>query len=157
MADEIRSKKWMKQLGEYMQGELGINLWVGTISGEEIGGAVNRWEGGYMRHYIIVASSWWRREVQLYSNKMNSLGAIVLEQSSCSNIEQILWGSNGDRGLAGGAMDCPLCGAVDETVGYFVIECAVHACRTWMSGLGWPWRMRFKKYCCLERNRRKGG
>ena len=137
MTDEIRSKKWMKQLGEYMQVELGINLWVGTMSGEEIGGAVNRWKGCYMRDYIIVASSWWRREVesmitlQQYSNKMNSIGAKVLEQSSCSNIEQILWGSSGDRGLAGGAMDCPLCGAVDETVGYFVIECAVLVGREW--------------------------
>ena len=29
------------------------------------------------------------------------------------------------RGFAGGAIDCPLCGAVEGTVGYFVSECAV--------------------------------
>ena len=27
--------------------------------------------------------------------------------------------------IAGGAMDCPLCGAVEETVAHFITECAV--------------------------------
>ena len=57
---------WMRQLGKYM-GELGINLsHLRTMSGEEVGGAVNRWEG-----------EGWKREVeskttlQLYRNKVS--------------------------------------------------------------------------------------
>ena len=50
---DIRPKRWMKQLGDYM-GELGINLsHQKTMSGEEISGAVNRWEADR-----------WRREVE---------------------------------------------------------------------------------------------
>ena len=45
MIDEIRHKGWMKQLGKCMC-ELRISLpHLKTMSGEEIGGAVNRWEG----------------------------------------------------------------------------------------------------------------
>ena len=29
------------------------------------------------------------------------------------------------QGFVGGAMDCPLCGAVEETVAHFVTECVV--------------------------------
>ena len=44
MIDEIKLKRWMKKLGEHM-GELRINFsHLKTMSGEEIGGAVNRWE-----------------------------------------------------------------------------------------------------------------
>ena len=44
MVDEIRPKGWTKQLGKYT-GELRICLsHLKTMSGEEIGGAVNRWE-----------------------------------------------------------------------------------------------------------------
>ena len=53
----------MRQLGKYM-GELGISLsHLRTMSGEEVGGTVNRWEG-----------EGWRRKVeskttlQLYGN-----------------------------------------------------------------------------------------
>ena len=41
MIDEIRPMGWMKQLGKYL-GELGISLsHLKTMSGEEVGGAVN--------------------------------------------------------------------------------------------------------------------
>ena len=66
MIDEIRPRGWMRQLGKYM-GELGISLsHLRTMSGDEVGGAVNRWEG-----------EGWRREVegkttlQLYRNKVS--------------------------------------------------------------------------------------
>ena len=105
----------MKQLGKYM-GEVGINIsHLKTMSGEEIGGAVNRWEGDR-----------WRREVeskitlQLYCNKMsigdeeiycNSLGAVILFQCR-TNTMRLKW----RQGSAGEAMGCPLSGAVEETV-----------------------------------------
>ena len=84
MIDEIRPKGWMKQLWKYM-GELGISLsHLKTMSGEEVVGTVNQWEGDR-----------WRREVegkimlQLYRNKVsirdeeiygNRLGAVILFQ-----------------------------------------------------------------------------
>ena len=44
MIDKIRPKGWMKQLGKYM-GELRISLsHLKSMSGEEVGGAVNKWE-----------------------------------------------------------------------------------------------------------------
>ena len=49
MIDEVRPKGWMKQLGKYM-GELGTSLsHLNTIRGEEVGGAVNKWEGDRWR------------------------------------------------------------------------------------------------------------
>ena len=43
----------MKQLREYI-GELGINLsQLKTVGGEEVGGAVNRWEGDNWRRAIL--------------------------------------------------------------------------------------------------------
>ena len=45
MIDEVRPRGWMRQHGKYM-GELGISLsHLRTMSGEEVGGAVNEWEG----------------------------------------------------------------------------------------------------------------
>ena len=45
MIDEVRPRGWMRQLGKYMV-ELGISLsHLRTMSGEEVGTAVNRWEG----------------------------------------------------------------------------------------------------------------
>ena len=44
MIDEIRPNGWMKHHGKYL-GEFGMSLsHLKTISGEDVGGAVNRWE-----------------------------------------------------------------------------------------------------------------
>ena len=124
MIDEVRPRGWMRQLGKYM-GELGISLThLRTMSGDEVGLAVNRWvlEG-------------WRREVegkttlQLYINNVsigdeeiycNRLGAVILFQCR-TNTLRLKW----RQGFVVGAVDCPLCGAVEETVAYFVTECVV--------------------------------
>ena len=90
MIDEVRPRGWKRQLGKYM-GELGISLsHQRTTSGEEVGGAMNRWEGKR-----------WRREVeskttlQLYRNKVsigdeeiycNRLGAVILFQCRTSTL-----------------------------------------------------------------------
>ena len=95
-------------------GEFEINLsHLRTMSGEEVGGAVNRREGDR-----------WRREVeskitlQLYCNKMsiadeeiycNRLGAVILFQCRTNTL-----GLNWRQGFAGGAMDCPLGGAEEK-------------------------------------------
>ena len=104
----------MKQFLEYM-GELGINLsHLKTMSGEEIGGAVNRWERERWR--IEVES---KITLQLNSNKMsigdeeiycNRLGTFILFQ--CRNKITITLRLKWRQGFAGGAMDCPQCGAV---------------------------------------------
>ena len=85
---------------------------------------MNRWEGDR-----------WRREVeskitlQLYINKVsigdeeihrNRLGAVILFQCR-TNTLRLKW----RQGFVGGANDCPLCGAVEETVAHFVTECVV--------------------------------
>ena len=85
---------------------------------------MNRWEG-----------EWWRREVeskttlQLYRNKAsigdeeiycNRLGAVILFQCR-TNTLRLKW----RQGFVGGAVDCQLCGAVEETVVHFVTECVV--------------------------------
>ena len=45
MIDEIRPRGWMRQLRKYMA-KLGISLsHLRAMSGEEVGGVVNRWEG----------------------------------------------------------------------------------------------------------------
>ena len=114
----------MRQLRKYM-GELGISLsHLRTMSGEEEGVAVNRWEG-----------EGWRRQVeskttlQLYRNKVsigdeeiccNRLGAVILFQCR-TNTLRLKW----RQGFVGGAVDCQLCGALEETVAPFVIECVV--------------------------------
>ena len=105
-------------------GELGISFSpLKTMSGEEVGGAVNRWEGDR-----------WRREMegkitlQLYINKVNigdeeiycsRLGAVILFQCR-TNILRLKW----RQGFVGGAICRALCGAV-ETVAHFVTECVV--------------------------------
>ena len=48
------------------------------------------------------------------------LGAIALFQCRTNTLRLKWW-----QGFAGAAMDCPLCGAVEETVAHFVTECAV--------------------------------
>ena len=88
------------------------------------GWAVNRWEG-----------EGWRREVEgmttlrLYRNKVsigdeeiycNRLGAVILFQYR-TNTLRLKW----RQGFVGGAVDCPLCGAVEETVAHFVTKCVV--------------------------------
>ena len=118
------SDGWMKQLGKYM-GELGISLsHLKTMSAEEVGGDVNRWEGDR-----------WRREVedkitlQLCRNKVsigdeeiycNRLGAVILFQCR-TNTLRLKW----RQGFVCGAMDCSLCGAVERTVAHFVTDCVV--------------------------------
>ena len=77
----------------------------------------------------------WRREVegkttlQLYRNKVsiwdeeifcNRLGAVILFQCR-TNTLRLKW----RQGFVGRAVDCPLCGAVEETVAHFVTECVV--------------------------------
>ena len=67
--------------------------------------------------------------LQLYRNKVsirdkeiycNRLGAVILFQCR-TNTLRLKW----RQGFVGGAVDCPLCGAVEETVAHFVTECVV--------------------------------
>ena len=67
--------------------------------------------------------------LQLYRNKMrigeeeiycNRLGAVILFQCRTNTLTL-----SRRQGFVGGAMDCPLCGAVEETVAHFVTECVV--------------------------------
>ena len=51
--------------------------------------------------------------------------AIDLEQSSCLNIGRILLRLKWRQGFVGRVMDCPLCGAVEETVAHFDTESVV--------------------------------
>ena len=50
----------------------------------------------------------------------NRLGAIILFQCR-TNTLRLKWRQR----IAGGAIDCPLCGAVEETVAHFDAECSV--------------------------------
>ena len=50
----------------------------------------------------------------------NRLGAAVLFQCRANTL-RLKW----RQGFVGGAVDCPLCGAVEETVAHFVTECVV--------------------------------
>ena len=65
--------------------------------------------------------------LQLYRNKVsigdeeiccNRLGAVILFQCRMNTL-RLKW----RQGFIGGAVDCPLCGAVEETVAYFVTKC----------------------------------
>ena len=67
--------------------------------------------------------------LQLYRNKVsigdeeiycNRLGAVILFQCRTSTL-RLRW----RQGFVGGAVNCPLCGAVEETVVHFVTECVV--------------------------------
>ena len=70
----------MKQLGEYI-GELGINLsQLKTVSGEEVGGAVNRWEGDNWRRAILEFSCHrWRNNLGTYWRNLEILELRNLE------------------------------------------------------------------------------
>ena len=126
MIDEVRPRGWMRQLGKYME-ELGISLsHLKTMSGEEVGGAVNRWDEKGWRRDVESKS---KATLQLYRNKVtigdeeiycNRLGAVILFQCR-TNTKRLKW----RQGFVGWAVDCPLCGAVEETVAHFVTECVV--------------------------------
>ena len=78
----------MRQLGKYM-GELGISLsHLRTRSGEEVGGAVNRWEGeGWKREVESKTTlQLYRNKVSIGDDRMRRYTAIDLEQSFCSNV-----------------------------------------------------------------------
>ena len=85
-----------------------------TMSGEEIRGSVNIWRRAVEGKFTL----------QLYRNKVsigdeeiycNRLGAVILFQCR-TNTLRLKW----IQGFVGGAMDCLLCGAVEETVAHFV-------------------------------------
>ena len=85
---------------------------------------MNRWEVDRGRRKVENNIT-----LQLYSNKMsigdeeiyfNILGAVILLQCRMNTLRLKL-----RQDIVGGAMDCPLCGAVEETVAHFVTECEV--------------------------------
>ena len=124
MIDEIRPRGWMRQLRKYM-GELGISRsHLKTMSGEEVGGVVNKWEGKLWKRKVECKTT-----LQLFRNKVsiedkeiycNRLGAVILLKCR-TNTLRLKW----SQGFVGGAVDCPLCGAVEETVTHFVTKCVV--------------------------------
>ena len=73
MIDEVRTRGWMRQLGKYM-GELLISLpHLRTMSGEEVGMAVNRWEGeGWRRE--VESKTVGKTTLQKYRNKVSIWG-----------------------------------------------------------------------------------
>ena len=93
MTDKINPKRQTNQLREYM-GESEINLsHLKTMSGEEIGVVVTGWDRDRWRREVESKST-----LQLYRNKIGMWDeeiystAMVLDQLSFSNVEQILLG-----------------------------------------------------------------
>ena len=57
---------------------------------------------------------------EIYCNRLGADQAVILFQCR-TNTLRLKW----RKGFVGGTIDCPPCGAVEETVVHFVTECVV--------------------------------
>ena len=121
MCGESRPGRWMRQLKEYME-ELEISFdRLESMTKLELDRVVDRLETDMWRDLENRTTLWlYRNKVEIGKEGIyrNVIGSLLMLQYLTDTL-RLRW----REGYSGGAVECLLCGAEDETVEHFVTVC----------------------------------